>query len=874
MRIGIIVSSLEAMKQAGVRIRYRRIEKHVAAFGHSLTLHTIDSLSKSVITREDFWIFSKCYDSRAILLAEAIRQSGKQVGADFFDDIFSQHNDSRLTRARAWLRDMLPLLTFGMCSTPRMAQALSSLLPDIPVHILNDPTDRINTGHIGRSALERLALAWETKRLSVAWFGVGDNPRFPVGLSDLVSFGSSLRELEKTGFSVDLTILTNERALSRDGLELLSRLPVSYRLDLWSEKAERLLLDNSLIAFLPVNTQNFSTVKSLNRAVSSLSHGCQILSVGHDLYHPLKDFLYRSPKDLLADLYNGRLKVRLETLHELTDLLRQWSNASVETGELLNFLSQLAWTPPSPARKLAVINGLSSPGRAHKLAQNLDFFSISLPFTETKMNYDLLVSQTVGSQYLELCLTANACNSLSDAFAACIGPSSDNSVSKSLIVKAPRAIVSRMKAAQTKSIAAITTLYNQVVQDAADMTAALFPVDHIVLSETTDPLDTSPIQPAAIALEPVNISLLERILIVANGQIPSLEIFFRRPLEPLASAVQIRTAVMDDRNLRASLGREWAKEKRWNEIQSRLDLFNPTAIVFCRYSGPLAARYMAYAKENGIATIFQIDDDLFNIPPSIGEEKYLFHTDPVRMNAVRMLMSQSDLVYTSTQTLASSLARHEIAKEIWAGEISAAGEVHRMPVEGKVIKKIGFMGGGDHARDIEEIAPAIATILDRHDHVRFELFSSIALPDELERFGDRITRIDPVSSYADFYRIFYDLDWDIGLCPLERTEFNRSKAVLKWVEYTSAGMATVATAGTAYDECSSDGCGMLADNLEDWVDMIDRLITQPGLCFAQVMRAQDRLKDHYSPEAMLNQTKAVLESVLGRPLIKPAAVFA
>ena len=235
MKIGIIVSSQEAMKQAGVRIRYRRIEKHVAAFGHSLTLHTIDSLSKSLIAREDFWVFSKCYDSRAVLLAEAMRQSGKQVGADFFDDIFSQHNDNRMTRARAWLRDMLPLLNFGMCSTPRMAQVLSSLLPNIPIHILNDPMDRINTGHVGHGVREKLALAWETKRLSVAWFGVGDNPRFPVGLSDLFSFGSSLRELEKTGFSVDLTILTKtvEAALDLSQLaeiENLSRKNTGGRL--------------------------------------------------------------------------------------------------------------------------------------------------------------------------------------------------------------------------------------------------------------------------------------------------------------------------------------------------------------------------------------------------------------------------------------------------------------------------------------------------------------------------------------------------------------------------------------------------------------------------------------------------------------------
>lgn len=874
MKIGIIVSSEEALKQAGVRIRYRRIEKHISAFGHSLGLHVVDSVNNAEMMQADFWVFSKCYDSRSVMLARRMQEMGKRVGADFFDDIFSQQNDSRLTPARSWIRDILPYLDFGMCSTPRMAQTLYDLLPKIPIHILNDPINRFEIAAIARNVREQHALAWETKRLAVAWFGVGDNPRFPVGLSDLVAFDAELRRLETSGFSVDLTILTNQRSLTRDGLELLSRLPVSYHLELWSEQAERKLLNESLIAFLPVNAQNFSMVKSLNRAVSALSRGCQILSVGHDLYQPLHPFLYRSAGELLADLQDGQLKVRPETLGDLADLLHRWSSASVEAGRLLDFLSMLPWRSPSPERTFAILNGLDSPGKVHKMVQQMGGLSVALPFTGGKMNYDLAFSLAIGPRHLELQLSKRAGKSLSSQFQECLYSKGDELESKGLIVEVPEVLAARIEAAQTASIAMIATLYEKVVQDVADIASTLFPLDNILLSEVAEPVSAYPLPSPAIPIRPVDTSALERVLIVANGEIPSLDIFFRRPLEPLVSTGQLRTLILHDRDLRATHGREWAKEKRWERIRLGLDGFDPTIIVFCRYSGPLAARYIGYARDKGIGTIFQIDDDLFHIPETIGQEKYAYHTDPVRMSAIQMLLNETDLVYASTPTLARSLATQGIDNEIWTGAISAAAEVRRRPVTDNAVDTIGFMGGGDHGRDLEAVAPAIATIMDRYHHVRFELFSSIDLPPVLERFGDRISRIEPVADYAAFYAIFDNLNWDIGLCPLERTPFNASKAVLKWVEYTSVGIATIASRGTAYDECSSDGCGLLADSMAEWVEAMDRLITEEGLCFDQVMRAQKRLCDDYSPAALHEQTRAVIESVLGRSLIKPAVAFA
>ena len=85
---------------------------------------------------------------------------------------------------------------------------------------------------------------------------------------------------------------------------MLRRLAVPYSVEEWSEERERLLLSRALVSFLPVNAQNFSVVKSLNRAVSALCAGCQVLSSGYPLYESLAPFVYRDP-DRLLEIFAG-----------------------------------------------------------------------------------------------------------------------------------------------------------------------------------------------------------------------------------------------------------------------------------------------------------------------------------------------------------------------------------------------------------------------------------------------------------------------------------------------------------------------------------------------------------------------------------------
>jgi glycosyltransferase involved in cell wall biosynthesis len=173
------------------------------------------------------------------------------------------------------------------------------------------------------------------------------------------------------------------------------------------------------------------------------------------------------------------------------------------------------------------------------------------------------------------------------------------------------------------------------------------------------------------------------------------------------------------------------------------------------------------------------------------------------------------------------------------------------------------MASADHAHNLEMILPAIERLLDRNDHVRFELFGSIPVPDCLLRFGERVSTAPPIKNYGSFLKKFADSGWDIGICPLSPIGFNFMKANTKWVEYTAIGAAVVASRGTVYDDCRSDGCGILADTVEEWFSALDLLINNVDERLATVERAQAKLERDYSVARLRGQVLEVIAQAHG-----------
>jgi hypothetical protein len=189
---------------------------------------------------------------------------------------------------------------------------------------------------------------------------------------------------------LELTVLTNRRALTADGLSLISRLPVVTQVLEWNESAEQDVLGDDFITFLPVNAQHFSAAKSLNRAMTALSSGCQVLSVGYPLYSALEPFIYRDPRELLSDFAEGSLRLSATTLNGYREKLDAFGSARAEVRKLVTFVGGLKERVKKRSLPVSLIHGHSTRPDSHSLAQAIGGFSVASPYCAAALDFDVI----------------------------------------------------------------------------------------------------------------------------------------------------------------------------------------------------------------------------------------------------------------------------------------------------------------------------------------------------------------------------------------------------------------------------------------------------------------------------------------------------
>jgi hypothetical protein len=392
MKLCVLVPSEAYRQNAGARIRYGRLVDALATHDVELQLAEIGEFDPTHCDA-DVLLISKCHDARAQLVAIEARRRVIPVGVDLFDDYFSQQHDARLVRFRHWLANLAPWLSFALTSTEAMAKVASRYAKGVPVLVVNDvaavgPDKDILVAAAEDIDAKRLR-ALDEDQLRIAWFGIGDNPFFSVGLSDVAAYAGELAALARlSGMAVKLTILTNLRSLTAEGLAKIARLPVPVEVREWSEEAEAMLLQDSFACFVPVNAQGFSSAKSLNRAVTALTAGCQLLSVGFPLYEPLDRLLYRDVSALAADLKSDELRVSAARRNELVEEIDQWARATREAEKLASFLASLPRPEVAESGKVALIHGAGTNEATNKVARAMGDVTVGSPYAPTNLEVD------------------------------------------------------------------------------------------------------------------------------------------------------------------------------------------------------------------------------------------------------------------------------------------------------------------------------------------------------------------------------------------------------------------------------------------------------------------------------------------------------
>ncbi|MFT4178108.1 MAG: glycosyltransferase [Thermomonas sp.] len=327
-------------------------------------------------------------------------------------------------------------------------------------------------------------------------------------------------------------------------------------------------------------------------------------------------------------------------------------------------------------------------------------------------------------------------------------------------------------------------------------------------------------------------------------------ISFDRPLGAMHGRGELNFAVasqarVDDFGLQA-----------WDIIRSR---FRPDLVVFTRFGLPSGVAFMRLARNKCVPVVYHIDDDLLDLPDSLGADIMQRNGSLQVKEARRELLSNADLVYASTAALAERMRTRFPHRDIFHGiYASYPGDVDA--ASGNAARVIGYMGSRGHAQDLELVVPALCRLMTRMPELRFETFGTIAMPQALAPFGPRVTSHPVSKSYGAFLEQLSRLSWAVGLAPLVDEPFNRCKAPTKFIEYTAAGIPVVASDVVVYrDVVSESGGGVLVG--DDWETAIDGMLESPGKSVEMVKAARNYCRSRFAPELLEAQLRTAMARV-------------
>lgn len=95
-------------------------------------------------------------------------------------------------------------------------------------------------------------------------------------------------------------------------------------------------------------------------------------------------------------------------------------------------------------------------------------------------------------------------------------------------------------------------------------------------------------------------------------------------------------------------------------------------------------------------------------------------------------------------------------------------------------------------------------------------------------------------------------EFDIGIMPLDDTEWNRGKCGLKLIQYMAVRAPAVASPVGVNQEILQDGgTGFLAETTNDWQKSLGRLIQDKDLRLRMGKKGRKRVEQHFSVEVMV-----------------------
>lgn len=189
-------------------------------------------------------------------------------------------------------------------------------------------------------------------------------------------------------------------------------------------------------------------------------------------------------------------------------------------------------------------------------------------------------------------------------------------------------------------------------------------------------------------------------------------------------------------------------------------------------------------RDNGVRLIIDTDDNFGGL--DTGHPQHSVHAEAVE--ALNYLKENADRIWVSTDELALNykpkrvLMPNSFDNRLW-------GLQDRRILENETIKVV-YMGTGTHDKDFEMIFPALKKINEKYDN-KIDL-TVIGVASKKLSSEDWLHFRPTNIMYPYFVKWFQKQGpFDIGLAPLENTDFNKAKSDIKVIDYLSIGVLPI-----------------------------------------------------------------------------------
>ena len=338
-----------------------------------------------------------------------------------------------------------------------------------------------------------------------------------------------------------------------------------------------------------------------------------------------------------------------------------------------------------------------------------------------------------------------------------------------------------------------------------------------------------------------------RVLAVADGWIPSVELVLREPLK----FMETRGLVSSDIRLITEAG-----------LSQRLR--DADLLILMRVYEPEALDLAQEARTRGIPVIYAIDDDFESLDPATPLAQHYRRAGA--WPRIQTICTTANQVWVFSRSLRDKLLpfqpRIVLLPAIASMELISTLAMDIKGNEGR--KVIGYAATRDHAKDFASIAPDLLEVLNRYPDVDMEVVDVV--PSGLEDHP-RVRRFAKLPSIREYYEFVLGRNWTVGVAPLLRNPANDAKTDNKYREYASLGIPGLYSTCPAYAGSIVDGVnGILVEEGESWTEKIAKLLEDKELRNSIRERAQRDVRERHSLERVSQRYFDCIAAAMQRPL--------